>query len=142
MIKNIQHIYTEEDNIEKNKRALRQKAQNYEIDKNGYICFKISDNKVKDKDSLVRSFDSNNNNKNNHCNLNDKIDIKFSKKDLLKTGLYTLYLIPYKIGEYKLIRDIHENINHRNWKDTHKEMKRQRYYYCRYVNNIKYVISK
>ena len=62
-------------------------------------------------------FDSNNI-KNNHNKSNDKIDITFSKKDLLKRGLYTLYIIPYKIDEYKLIRDIHENIIHRNLEDT------------------------
>lgn len=32
----------------------------------------------------------------------------------LRLGEYSLYKIPFKIDEYKLIRNIHENLNHRN----------------------------
>ena len=56
-------------------------------------------------------------------------------------GKYSLYKIPFRENEYDLIKQIHQNINHRNWEDTRKEFKKQRYYYRGYINDIKYIIS-
>ena len=58
-----------------------------------------------------------------------------------KLGKYSLFRIPYKNDEFKLIRKIKIELNHRNWKDTKKVFKRLHYYYSGYINDIKHIIS-
>ena len=59
---------------------------------------------------------------------------KNDSKDL-KTD--NLLKIQNRIDEYKLIENIHININHRNWEDTRKKFLRQNWYNVGYVSDIK-----
>ena len=72
---------------------------------------------------------------------NTKRNFQKNKNFYFEKGLYSLYIVPFKINEYSLIRNIHENNNHRNWEDTRKEFKKQKYYYRGYINDFKYIVS-
>ena len=133
------YIYNSE-NQENKKRLFRRKANNYEIDKNGYLCYKIPYYGLGEDNSNSSSFEEKEeeiiSEKHNKKKLSNK-----NKNFYFEKGLYSLYIIPFKINEYTLIRNIHENINHRNWEDTRKEFKKQKYYYRGYINDIKYIVS-
>ena len=126
--------------IETKKRAFRKKAENFEIDKFGYLCYKLPD---LDESSSNSSEDVSDEETKKIVDQNNKLEKKNkkNKKELIKLGKYTLYKIPYQENEFELIKKIHVQKNHRNWEDTRKEMKKLRYYYKGYVNDIKYIIS-
>lgn len=63
-------------------------------------------------------------------------------KERIRLRQYSLVRIPYKINEYNLIKDIHIKSNHRCYEDTRKEVLKLKYYYYRFINDIKYIISK
>ena len=129
--------------IETKKRAFRKKAENFEIDKFGYLCYKIPDKEENESSSSEMDSDAGlGAEKKYDINLKKEKSTKFSKKELIKRGKYSLYKIPFQQNEYDLIKKIHEENNHRNWEDTRKEFKKQRYYYRGYINGIKYIISK
>ena len=132
--------FTDEITIETKKRAFRKAAENYEIDNLGYLCYKIPDKEEDEStESENDSQDENNKIKETKVKLQSK---KKSKKELIKCGQFSLYRILYQVNEYELIKNIHEQNNHRNWEDTRKEFKKLKYYYRGYINDIKYIISK
>ena len=133
----------DENKKETKKRAFRKKAEKFEIDKFGYLCYKIPDNEENESSSSEIDSESGlEKEKKEDINIKNKKNIKSTKKELIKLGKYSLYKIPFQQNEYDLIKKIHEENNHRNWEDTRKEFKKLRYYYRGYINDIKYVISK
>ena len=115
------------------------KADNFEISKDGNLCYKIPGYGDEEENSL-NSKDNGNKKETKNLKSLKKSNIR-RKKEYIKKGLYTLYNIPFKVNEYDLIRDIHIKNNHRNWEDTRKEFKKLRYYYRGYINDIRYIIS-
>lgn len=84
----------------------------------GYLCYKLIDKEEVDSSSSdIDSESGLENNKNG----------KKPKKKLTKLGKYSLYMIPYQLNEYKFIKKIHEYSNHRNWDDTLKDYKKEKY---------------
>ena len=134
------YIY-ESDNIENKKRLFRRKANNYEIDSNGFLCYKIPDYGLGEDNSNSSNDEDKEEENNIEQPIRKKHIIKKNKQYYFEKGLYSLYVIPFKINEFTLIRNIHENNNHRNWEDTRKEFKKQKYYYRGYINDIKYIVS-
>ena len=128
------YSYNYKENIEK-KRAFRRKASNFAIDKDGYLCYKKPDNNRGD-DSFKDSEDNLEKDKSNKDIQNNNNNNILTKKELIKSGKYSLFKIPFKCNEYNLIKEIHEKINHRNIDDTRKEFKRLKYYYYRYTLDI------
>ena len=117
-------IFIIKNNINSLKRAFRKKAENYIIDENGYLCYKMNiKNIIKEEDDIIDNKENNNN----------EINIDNSLKN------FELLRIPYKIDEFELIKTIHEKIN---WDDTCKEFLKEGYYYVGYAYDIRYVISK
>ena len=91
------YIYKELNNIESNKRAFRKKAEKYEIDPNGYLCYKM-----KDKNDLYNEIDDN-------LDFVDNKITNLNKQNNLSD--YSLYVIQYKTNEFELIKNIHERNN-------------------------------
>ena len=133
----------DENKNEANKRAFRKKAEKFELDKFGYLCYKIPDKEENESTSSEIDSDSEiEKEKKNDVKLKNKINSNYTKKELIKLGKYSLYKIPFQINEYDLIKKLHEENNHCNWEDTRKEFKKQGYYYRGYINDIKYIITK
>ena len=136
------YIYDEKEELvrENKKRLFRRKAENFEINNFGNLCYKIPDYGEDDENSYnSEENDFENENKKN-INIKHKTN-KRKKQEYINKGLYTLYTIPFQVNEYNLIREIHIKNNHRNWEDTRKEFKKLRYYYRGYINDIKYIIA-
>ena len=156
------YIYNIKDSTKKEtrKRAFRRSATNYLIDNFGNLCIKKYDNEIE----INNEEENDNNNKEEKDNITDEenennfenenviVNEEESKIENLKDNLkeknyrnknnYTLYVIPYKINEYELIKNIHRELNHRNSEDIRKELIRRKIYYYGYTNDIKYIISK
>ena len=94
------------------KKGFRKKAQKYIIDDDGYLCYKKYYN-----------------NKDSSSDESEDLDNKVFAKN-------------YKNQKnINIIRNIHDEINHRCSKDTKNEMKKRKIIYRGYVNNIKYILS-
>ena len=95
---------------ETRKRAFRRSSSNYLIDNNDNLFIKKYD---KDNENIEDD--------NNEDILNNKSNDNFSNNNNVNKKIYTLFVIPYKIDEYELIKKIHKELNHRNLEDIRNE---------------------
>lgn len=134
------YVYNTKNNLETKKGNFREKASKFAIDKFGYLCFKLP-NEDSDSEDIYNEEEEKHEKQTSIQNNINRKDYKKIRREKFKKGEFSLYRIPYRQDEYQLIRKIHEENNHRNWEDTRKEFKKQKYYYRGSINDIKYILS-
>ena len=86
----------DENKRESKKRGFRKKAEKFEIDKFGYLCYKIADKEENASSSSEKDSDSGVElEKEEDKNLQKKKYKKSTKIELIKSGNYSLYKNPF-----------------------------------------------